>query len=146
MQTINNTADQFTANLLDNVFGGVTNIENAYHVGEVWGGYPELKDNSKLVHHTGGKLPLIISEFKDGQGRDYVAVVNNSQSESDQAIICWRGKPEIYHVVWQAKETSAHAYVRDEADRGKPTDEIMTGPWLAPGQMELYRVEQATEV
>lgn len=116
-------------------------IQNAYHTGQVWGGYPELGDNSKLVKHTEGPLPLIISEFKDDQGRDYVAVVNNSQSESDQAIICWRGNPKIYRVDWEVIEVSAGAYVHDEADRGKPTSNLMTGPWLAPGQMELYRVE-----
>ena len=120
-------------------------FKNAYHVGEVWGGYPELKDNSKFVRNTEGVLPLIVSEFKDDQGRDYVAVVNNSQTESAQAIICWRGTPNLYRVDWEATEVSAGAYVHDEIDRGKPTNDVMTGPWLAPGQMELYRVAQATE-
>lgn len=117
-------------------------LENVYHAGDIWGGYPELNDNSRLVQYTEGRLPLIISEFKDKQGRDYVAVVNNSQSENDQAVIRWRGTPNVYHVCWQGREEGARQYVYDEADRGKPTDVIMTGPWLAPGQMELYRVEQ----
>ena len=116
-------------------------LDNVYHAGKVWAGYPELDDNSRLVHHIEGRLPLIISEFKDRRGRDYVAVVNNSQTDNDQAVIRWRGAPEVIHIGWQGKEEGARAYVRDEADRGKPTDEIMTGPWLAPGQMELYRLE-----
>jgi hypothetical protein len=116
-------------------------LENVFHAGDVWGGYPELAGNSKLVDHIEGRLPLIISEFKDVQGRDYVAVVNNSQTDNDQAVIRWRGTPLVFHIGWEEKEEGARAYVRDEADRGKPTDEIMTGPWLAPGQMELYRLE-----
>lgn len=116
-------------------------LQNAYHVGQVWGGYPELGDKSRLVKHTEGRLPLIISEFKDSEGRDYVAVVNNSQTDSDQAIICWRGDPQIYQMGWKEAEFGARSYVRNEEDRGKSTSEKLTGPWLAPGQMELYRVE-----
>jgi len=48
-------------------------------------------------------------------------------------------------VDWEATEVSAKAYVYDEEARGKPTDDVMTGPWLAPRQMELYQVEQAAE-
>ena len=44
------------------------------------------------------------------------------------------------------KEEEARAYVRDEADRGKPSDEVMTGPWLAPGQMEVYRLDAGGQV
>jgi hypothetical protein len=116
-------------------------LKNVYHEGQVWGGYPRLADNSRLVHHTEGRLPLIVAEFKDGLGRDIVAVVNNSQENSDQAIIRWRGTPRVVHIRWQGQEEEARAYVRDEADRGKPTDEIMTGLWLAPGQMEMYRLD-----
>ncbi|MBD3184150.1 hypothetical protein GF312_17835 [Candidatus Poribacteria bacterium] len=116
-------------------------LQNVYHAGNVWAGYPKLGDNSKFVKNIEGKLPLIISEFKDNQGQDYVSIVNSSQTENDQAIVCWRGKPGLYRAGWLDTETSAYPYVRDEANRRKPADEVMTGPWLAPGQMELYRVE-----
>ncbi len=116
-------------------------IQNAYHVGDVWGGFPELADNSKLVHHTEGNLPLIVSEFKDPQGRDYVAVVNSSQTDSDAAVLVFRGKPTVYQVGWKSVEGPAREYVRDEANRGKGIEEPMTGAWFCPGQIQLYRLE-----
>lgn len=118
-------------------------LQNVYHQGEVWGGYPELKNNSRLVKHTEGNLPLIISEFKDRQGRDYVAVVNNSQTASNRIILYWRNNPSVCRVDWPTTKAQARPYVRNEADRGKPAGEVLTGLWLAPGQMELYRVKVA---
>lgn len=116
-------------------------LQNVYHTGEVWGGFPELKDQSRLVRGTEGPLPLIVSEFKDAQGRDYVAVVNNSQSENDQAVIAWRERRKVIRIGWEGAEEEATPYLRDWRDRGKADLEPLTGPWLAPGQMELYRLE-----
>jgi len=64
-------------------------LQRTDHVGRAWGGVT-LHTGSPLVHwakSTNG-APLIVSEFSDAQGRAYIAVVNNSQTESDATELC----------------------------------------------------------
>ncbi len=116
--------------------------QRAYHVGGPrLGGYPNTID-SELVKgvrpRTAQKYSLLVSEFKDSDGRDYVAVLNNSRDKFGQTVITWHGQPTVYHVGWNAEEPKARKYF----DHEWPENPAMeTGPWLSPGQMELYRVE-----
>jgi len=116
-------------------------LQNVYHYGRVWGGFPELGGRSRFLKRIEGKLPVILSEFKDPDGRDYVAVVNNSQEDSDQAVLRWRGSPTILSVGCHGAEAGPPTARRDDEGRDSETGDLITGPWLAPGQMELYRVE-----
>lgn len=111
------------------------------HVGKCWGGWPAF-DGSGLVAKATSSVgtDLIISEFKHQNGSDYLAVVNNSQKESTSAELVVRGnKPNLHRVGWEAKETALVDSTGRGAEQG--TDYIKLNRWLAPGQMELFRVE-----
>ena len=51
----------------------------------------------------------------------------------------WHGKPTVYHVGWNGEGTNEVRAFFDDDWPENPYKEV--GPWLAPGQMELYRVE-----
>jgi len=116
-------------------------FQRCFFIGAAYGGYPYTID-SELVKdasvRTDAKFPLIVSEFTDDAGRDYVAIVNNSRDGAGQAIITWHGQPNVFRVGWEGVEEQTRRYIDDD---NPANTAAMTGPWLAPGQMELYRVE-----
>jgi len=117
-------------------------FQKAYHVGGPrLGGYNNVID-SELVKdvtvRTHIKFPLLVSELKDREGRDYVAIVNNSRDGAGQVVITWHGQPKVHHVAWEAKEVEVRKYFDDDWPENPA---LQTGPWLGPGQMELYRVD-----
>jgi hypothetical protein len=78
----------------------------------------------------------VVTEWKDAQGRDYVSLVNNSQTEPAHVVLHLRGpKTRAYQVCWLGEERPAAC-----RDRG---DAVSTFFFTAPGQMELYRLESA---
>ncbi len=109
-------------------------LRRAHHVSQAWGGYA-LFAGSPLVRaaHTHQGVPLIVSEFTDLQGRDYVAVVNNSQTDSANAELTLTGL-RAHRVGWLETES--------EVTGTHGEDFVTLTCWLAPGQMELYRVER----
>jgi hypothetical protein len=115
------------------------------HVGRAWGGVP-LFDGGSLVASATSRFdtPLIISEFKHTSGADYVMVVNNSQTESTHAIIWVRGRmPTLHRVDWLGTEELAKPppTATPRPGVGPLVNAATAGMWLAPGQMELFRVE-----
>jgi hypothetical protein len=82
------------------------------------------------------EAPLIISQFRDQQGRDFVMLVNNSFHLNAWAfcsILC--EKANIVKIGWQGQDqTVAHN------DGDKPAATV--NHWLAPGQMELFRIDE----
>ena len=105
------------------------------------GGYPTTIDSElvKGVRVRDDKFEVLISEFKDADGRDYVAIVNRSLTGSGQAIIRWHGKPKVFCVGWEGEgKGEVRAFFDDDWPENP---HLETGPWLAPGQMELYRIE-----
>lgn len=81
-----------------------------------------------------GDRPLIVSRFSDPQGRPWVAVVNNSTGESCQAALAFQGADtRAYTMDWDARETPVGVEKRE--------DSVEVTHWLAPGQMEVFRVE-----
>ena len=116
-------------------------FQRVYHQGEAYGGYPSRMDSS-LVKATKAKFPLIVSEFKDDQGRDYFCVVNNSQTLSGQCVITVHGSPKLTRIMWGGGEGAPRTYFDDDNPTNPAT---MLGAWMAPGQMELYRIEPADE-
>lgn len=138
LSRVNRTFLQWQAPVLLNL-----TLRRAFHVGRAWGGMP-LLTGSPLVHWAKSMhgVPLIISEFTDAKGRQYVAVVNNSQSESDAAEICIAGRaPNLFRIGWQDAEQDLS--VADAWHATPGADFVIARCWLAPGQMELYRVESA---
>jgi len=116
-------------------------FQRAYHIGgPPLGGYPNTVDSElvKRVDVREAKFPVLVSEFSDSYGRDYVALVNNSREGYGQARITWHGNPNVYKIGWEGQEEPARRWVNDSDSQDTS---VITAPWLAPGQMELYRVE-----
>lgn len=113
------------------------------HVGRAWGGAKLLDCSTGRISKavSNHKTDLIVSEFRRGDGAEYVCVVNNSQKESTLAEIKVRGrKPQLYRVGWMSEET--HVSKTGEGGSSAGDDWCLTRPWLAPGQLELYRVAE----
>lgn len=112
------------------------------HVGKGWGGWPQFDGSGRVAGaQSSTGTPLILSEFRHANGAEYLAVVNNSQKESTQAELRIRGRrPNLHRVGWLSTETS----LVDSTGRGPEhgEDYIKAHAWLAPGQMELYRVSE----
>ncbi len=109
-------------------------LRQAYHIGRSWAAFPASTANSKLLNWAKADQPLIVSEFADAKARDYVVVVNNSQTHSTLAEISVKGPcPQLFRVGWGGTEVPE--------TKAKGNDFAIAQHWLAPGQMELYRVE-----
>jgi len=110
-------------------------LRKVSHVGEAWGGFPLFDgtghvSRARSAHGT----PLIVSEFKHENGSDYVAVVNNSQTENTMAELWVRGRGvRLVRTGWMGEEVDA----TDQSGE----DYATAKHWLAPGQMELYRIQ-----
>jgi hypothetical protein len=115
-------------------------LERVSHVGQAWGDVAlfeggDLVKNAVSHHRT----PLIVSEFMHTNGSRYVMVVNNSQTDCSQAELTIGGKnPALFRVGWEASE--ARVAGGDGWKAQQSDDSVTVRPWLAPGQMELYRV------
>ena len=80
--------------------------------------------------------PLIVSRFCDKQGRPWVVMVNNSTEESCHATLTFQGADtKAYMLNWDNEEHAVGV--------AKGEDDVSVSHWLAPGQMEVYRVEHA---
>lgn len=122
-------------------------LVRACHVGSQWGGWPALDGTGPVVKaessyffngNTVSGPPLIVAEFKHSSGATYLAVVNNSQNESTQAELTLADKvTEVRHVGWMAKEEPLGA-----GGVETKTSPLKIKCWLAPGQMELYQIDQ----
>ncbi len=107
------------------------------HVGQAWGGFP-LFQSGHLVSRVESIYgsPLIVSEFKHCDGHDYVLVVNNATEGFNQAEL-WVRASNLHHVGWETAENMSLG-----PSRTVGRDYVKVSPWLAPGQMELFRVEK----
>ena len=117
-------------------------LVQSWHVGKNWGGWPMLTGNDRVaVARSSTGTPLIVSEFRHANGAAYFSIVNNSQKESTQVEFLVRGnRPNLHRVGWMSSETS----LIDTTGRGPShgADFIMARCWLAPGQMEMYRIAE----
>jgi len=119
-------------------------LRRAHHVGQSWAGFPPL-DGTGLVRAAEAAEPLIVSLFADPQGRDYVAVVSNSQTVSARATLTLNGRWNLQCVKFGYTQAQYDAW--GVMDRGFSHGATAAGEeftsfsaWLAPGQMELYCV------
>jgi len=120
-------------------------LNRSSHVGKAWGGWPKFDGEGLVAKATSSSgTDLILSEFTHRNGNTYLAVVNNSQKLSSQAELVIRGDhPLLHRAGWEMKETPLVDSTGQGAERG--TDYIRVRWWLAPGQMELFRVEMQGE-
>lgn len=121
------------------VFRGLS-LRRVWHVGRSWAGFPSAFSRDSAIHWAKADKPLVVSEFADAGGRTYIAVVNNTVDASTQAELVVRArKPRLFRIDWGAKEVPASG----EGLGRTGEDYAVAKPWLAPGQLELYRVESA---
>ncbi|MBR5445255.1 MAG: hypothetical protein IKV57_03980 [Clostridia bacterium] len=118
---------------------------STYHTGKAYGGYPmfvpgETSDVIQDVFCDQG-LPAVVSFFEKDGGK-YVAVVNNSTTESGLfKILVPKGTPVFQRFDWNHRcvDMKTNAWDAHYAE----TDTVcIGGDWLAPGQMKLYRYAQ----
>ncbi len=115
-------------------------FQKATFIGGSYGGWSKYLD-SELVKATmvfGDHYPVIISEFKDADGGDYVAITNNSPDQMGNALITWHGQPKLSQIGWDGEEFKPRKYFDDEWPENPS---LQTCTALAAGQMELFRVE-----
>ena len=113
------------------------------HVGRAFGGFPLFDGSmpgSRVSRAEGSHdVPLIVSEYRHADGGEYVSVVNNSQTDCGIGTLWLRGRrPALRRVVWGGGEEPVKGGDGWKASQG--ADYVTVRPWLAPGQMELYRV------
>jgi len=115
-------------------------LQASYHVGKFYRGF-EPASGTTLVKWADSKhVPLAVSEFKDGKGNNYVALVNNARDDSTEAMICFRGRPEIRRIAWGGGETGVKIKGSPKPRDPDYCEDAKVEAWLAPGQMELYRL------
>lgn len=113
-----------------------------YHVGRAWGGYEVFEggksDPAVLNISCEQNLDAVAGFFKLGEDR-YLALVNNSQSESGLFNIHIKKNGRLERMRWDGR----FAAIKDEnhdAHYEETDTEIIGGDWLAPGQMKVYRI------
>ena len=116
-------------------------LVRACHFGKAWGPWPKFDGTGPVARaQSSAGTPLIISQFKHAGGSDYLAVVNNSQTKSTQAELVVTGnRPNLHRVGWHARENPLLNSTDQGIEHG--ADYIKANLWLAPGQMELLRIE-----
>ena len=114
-------------------------LQRVFHVGKSWGEIPLYTETQRVkeIHAT---VPLILSEFRHEDGGEYIMLTNNSQKESTHASLVVRGnRPDLSRVDWGGEVRPMVDGDASYATRGE--DWMSVRPWLAPGQMVLYRVQ-----
>ena len=113
-------------------------LKNVTHFGKVWGGFKEFDGSGLVKSLSSSHTPLIVSEFIHTDGKEYIAVTNNSQTDSTSVKIQVKGK-KLYQTGWMGKEEPV---IRGDGWEATSTgDYVEIRPWLCPGQMAVYRVE-----
>jgi hypothetical protein len=104
----------------------------------VAGCLPFEPDDVVAAVRTDANRPVIVSRFADKQGRPWIAVVNNSTEESTHATLVFRGaNTTAYQHAWSGDEVQTGTQPAPDVP-----DCVTVSHWLAPGQMEVYRVQQ----
>jgi len=113
-------------------------FKEATFIGGGYGGWPETLDSElvKAAMVFGDEYPVIISEFKDADGQDYVSILNNSGDKMGNALVTWHGRPELFQM-GQGGEFKPRVYFDDDWPENPS---LQTCVPLASGQLELFRV------
>gem|GEM_PF-5860095 len=119
------------------------------HYKQAFGGYPLFeagKTDAQLTEITTeyGDLPAIVSFFEK-DGKRYVALVNNSQKESalfHPHFSKTAGVREVTKLTWDGTFRDLR-YNPSDVDFKETETEFILDSWLAPGQLDLYCIEQA---
>lgn len=117
---------------------------STYHYVKTYGDYTEYTPfavpHLQKVTSVHG-LPGIVSHFRDAEGRDYVAVVNNTPFESGLHQLEFDGSPKRIWRYWDGNKPDDFILYHHDASYSADGTRATVGVWLAPGQMEIFRVE-----
>lgn len=110
-------------------------LKQAYHINKAYGKTPLFEGNELILSlKNDDNLPGIISLFND----NYIAVVNNSQTESSRFTVKFADKvksAKIYLDNCEEKECLSEGLAYFER-----LGEGSVAFWLAPGQMEIFKL------
>lgn len=118
-------------------------LDRVYHVNRAYGGFERFFDYTDPLVATiesSDSTPMIYSVYHNAEGQTYFSVVNNSPKESLRFDLTANAQ-KLMRVDFGPKETQIGG-ANDFADTHSTSDgsTIHITSWLAPGQMELYRV------
>ena len=117
----------------------------SWHLGRVYGGWAEWKEGSHAYvkrFTSDHGLDGVISRFTDETGNEYVAILNNDQKESGMFhIVLEPSVKRLWRVCFGGVEHDVATDCWDADYRIADDGNIISGTWLAPGQMEIYRLE-----
>lgn len=121
-------------------------LKKAYHAVKAYGGYELFYEDAHPFikalksHHN---LPCIISFFNDEMGHEYFALTNNNPKDSGLFTVNIDKKiKSIMRIIWEGEEVDVAKNHGDAVYNENGTENYVTmGTWLAPGQMEIYRIE-----
>ncbi len=123
--------------------------QKAFHITKHYGGYEGFpadgycgvkraySSNTFFGYYDIDPIPGIVSFFKDENGCDYIAIVNNTKDTPGSITLDFDKKvKKVLHVYYNGDMLN-DIPLKDENNIGYYSHET----WLAPGQMELYKIE-----
>lgn len=143
---LRNVLRQFNATHAD-AFRTLT-LRDCYHVRRAWGGYrlfAEGCDDAVTRVESLHGVDAIVSFFTGADGKKYLALTGNSKTESGQlALTVRKSAGRMVRVGPYAGNPDVQINFHDEglSDCG---DHFVYTPWLAPGQLNLYRFDPENE-
>ncbi|MDD7310165.1 MAG: hypothetical protein PUG80_06525 [Eubacteriales bacterium] len=120
-------------------------LKTCYHVGRAWGGYPSFADgcDENILHaEAWHEIDAIISIFHDEEGRKYAVIVNNTTTKSGQLAltVCKKAGRMVRAGAFGGSDVFYAHHDEGCTDHGET---FVYTPWLAPGQMNVYRFDPA---
>ncbi len=120
-------------------------VTKVAHINRAYGGYELfLKGQDELLDWVTltDDMPAIATWYVHEDGSRYFSLVNNSQRESAQVKITFKGEHALYRQDFGPKEQDLlHGGPGGDSRYAMENGKTTVDTWLAPGQMVLYRVE-----
>ena len=114
------------------------------HINRAYGGFNlfEQGDDDLLFRvDTTNHLPAIVTWYDHEDGGKYLSVVNNSPYESMSITTRLKGEHRVFRVDFGPKHTELVMTKWGDTSFFVGEGRTVMSTWLAPGQMELYRIE-----
>lgn len=115
-----------------------------WHFCKAYGNYPlyttyEISHLRKTESVHG--LPGIVSTFRDAEGHEYLVLVNNSPKESGLFQLILDPGVTRFDRYWDGGAPINFITSHHDAIYAAHDSHTVAGFWLAPGQMEVFRIE-----
>ncbi len=109
---------------------------DTYSVGTGYGGYFYFVPGVCEFVDSATSRSAILSTFKDDEGHDYIVVLNTLQREDAPITLAFTDKVKKASLVYHNGKVMNSCFERGDRTGPALAQEI----WLAPGQMELIRI------